>query len=52
MNFRIIGIGLIFVTVFAHAADDQQESFTRFLTDKEWAVTEVGDPSYTSGAHI
>ena len=45
MNSRIIGIGLIFVTVFAHAADDQQESFTRFLTDKEWAVTEVGDPT-------
>ena len=42
MNFRIIGIGLIFVAVFAHAADDQREGFTRFLTDKVWAVTEVG----------
>ena len=45
MNFRIIGIGLIFVSVFAHAADDQREGFTRFLTDKVWAVTEVGDPT-------
>ena len=45
MNSRIIGIGLIFVAVFAHAADDQREGFTRFLTDKMWAVTEVGDPT-------
>ena len=45
MNSRIIGIGLIFVAVFAHAADDQREGFTRFLTDKVWAVTEVGDPT-------
>ena len=45
MNSRIIGIGLIFVTVFAHAADDQREGFTRFLTNKVWAVTEVGDPT-------
>ena len=45
MDSRIIGIGLIFVAVFAHAADDQREGFTRFLTDKVWAVTEVGDPT-------
>ena len=45
MNSRIIGIGLAFVAVFTHAADDQQGGFTRFLTDKEWAVTEVEDPT-------
>ena len=45
MKPRILGIGLVFVAVFARAGDDQQEGFTRFLTDKEWAVTEVGDPT-------
>ncbi len=45
MNSRIIGIGLAFVAVFTHAADDQQGGFTRFVTDKEWAVTEVEDPT-------
>ncbi|MBT5227993.1 MAG: hypothetical protein HOM12_09215 [Proteobacteria bacterium] len=45
MKSRILGIGLVFVAVFAQAADDKQGGFARFLTDKEWAVAEVGDPT-------
>ena len=45
MNSRIVGIGLAFVSFFTHAADDQQGGVVRFLTDKEWAVTAVGDPT-------
>ena len=45
MNSRIVGIVLVFAGVFAQAADDKQGGFARFLTDKEWAVAEVGDPT-------
>ncbi|HCK75827.1 MAG TPA: hypothetical protein DHW07_01630 [Gammaproteobacteria bacterium] len=45
MISRLVGVALAFAGLFAPAANGEQGGFKRFLTEKEWAVSEVHDPT-------